>query len=60
MHRAFFCSCLAILSILIATANLIKTTNANPETNQMEAMADALKYLQELDKYYSQIARPRV
>merc|ERR1711962_1227533 len=35
------------------------TAEAKPDPTQLAAMADAIKYLQELDKYYSQVARPR-
>ncbi|PSN43703.1 Neuropeptide F [Blattella germanica] len=31
--------------------------SADPD--QLAAMADTLRYLQELDRYYSQVARPR-
>merc|ERR1711962_1007102 len=34
------------------------TAEAKPDPTQLAAMADAIKYLQELDKYYSQVARP--
>lgn len=30
-----------------------------PQRNDISTVADALKYLQELDHYYSQISRPR-
>ncbi|KAJ9584397.1 hypothetical protein L9F63_021259 [Diploptera punctata] len=29
------------------------------DPDQLAAMADTLRYLQELDRYYSQVARPR-
>ncbi|XP_071546978.1 uncharacterized protein [Panulirus ornatus] len=31
---------------------------AKPDPSQLAAMADAIKYLQELDKLYSQVSRP--
>lgn len=30
-----------------------------PQRNDISTVADAIKYLQELDQYYSQVARPR-
>ncbi|XP_047738188.1 neuropeptide F isoform X2 [Hyalella azteca] len=43
-----------VLSLLSGTL-----VDARPEPAQLVAMADALKYLHQLDKYYSQVARPR-
>ncbi|XP_018007372.1 uncharacterized protein LOC108665158 isoform X1 [Hyalella azteca] len=42
-----------VLSLLSGTL-----VDARPEPAQLVAMADALKYLHQLDKYYSQVARP--
>jgi hypothetical protein len=42
-------------SFVLAHSAWAKPTD--PE--QLAAMADTLKYLQELDRYYSQVARPR-
>jgi hypothetical protein len=43
-----------VLSLLSGTL-----VNARPEPAQLVALADALKHLHQLDKYYSQVARPR-
>jgi hypothetical protein len=40
--------------------NIAHNVWAKPtDPEQLAAMADTLKYLQQLDRYYSQIARPR-
>lgn len=45
---------------LVLIPNLAPSVWAKPtDPEQLAAMADALKYLQELDRYYSQVARPR-
>lgn len=45
---------------LILIPNLAPSVWAKPtDPEQLAAMADTLKYLQELDRYYSQVARPR-
>ncbi|XP_071444124.1 neuropeptide F [Hetaerina americana] len=47
----------ALIFLGIAT-ELWSPAEGKPDPSQLAAMADALKYLQELDKYYSQVARP--
>ncbi|XP_046390053.1 neuropeptide F isoform X2 [Ischnura elegans] len=49
----------AALILLGIATELWSPAEAKPDPSQLAAMADALKYLQELDKYYSQVARPR-
>ncbi|KAG8227653.1 hypothetical protein J437_LFUL007849 [Ladona fulva] len=48
----------AVLVLLGVAAELWSPAEGKPDPGQLAAMADALKYLQELDKYYSQVARP--
>ncbi|XP_067000504.2 neuropeptide F [Anabrus simplex] len=49
---------LTLCCVLSLAALAIKADAKPNDKNQLEAMADALKYLQQLDKYYSQVARP--
>ncbi|KAG7158257.1 neuropeptide F1-like [Homarus americanus] len=48
-----------MVGVVIVSVFQVSVTQAKPDPNQLAAMADALKYLQELDKYYSQVSRPR-
>nr|QBX89062.1 neuropeptide F1 [Nephrops norvegicus] len=48
-----------MVGVVIVGVSQVSVTQAKPDPNQLAAMADALKYLQELDKYYSQVSRPR-
>lgn len=50
---------LAILCIFIAVAHVTTSTMVRLQRNDVASVADAVKYLQELDSIYSQIARPR-
>nr|CAD7203298.1 unnamed protein product [Timema douglasi] len=52
---------LLVLGCVWAVACQLRPVMAkpSPDSDQMAAMADALKYLQDLDRYYSQVARPR-
>ncbi|XP_047100626.1 neuropeptide F [Schistocerca piceifrons] len=57
---------LLMLSAAVVALLLVVTAPAPAEAqqaaadgNKLEGLADALKYLQELDRYYSQVARPR-
>nr|CAD7461518.1 unnamed protein product [Timema tahoe] len=52
---------LLVLGCVWAVASQLTPVMAkpSPDPDQMAAMADALKYLQDLDRYYSQVARPR-
>jgi hypothetical protein len=46
--------------VFILIPNIVHNVWAKPtDPEQLAAMADTLKYLQQLDRYYSQIARPR-
>jgi len=38
---------------------LVDSSGIETRSDQEGEMQDALKYLEELDKYYSQVARPR-
>ncbi|PNF37815.1 Neuropeptide F [Cryptotermes secundus] len=52
--------CLLLLGCaLVLIPSLTPSVSAKPtDPDQLAAMADTLKYLQELDRYYSQVARP--
>ncbi|XP_063220820.1 neuropeptide F-like [Bacillus rossius redtenbacheri] len=54
------CWLLALVCVLALAGELASPALArpSPDPDQLAAMADALKYLQELDRYYSQVARP--
>lgn len=50
--------------VLIVIFFLLAITHASnswqrPQRNDESAVADAVKYLQELDNYYSHLSRPR-
>jgi len=47
-----------MVGVLQVAALMLPVAEAKPDPTQLAAMADAIKYLQELDKYYSQVARP--
>ncbi|XP_076068451.1 uncharacterized protein LOC143040891 [Oratosquilla oratoria] len=46
------------LAVVLGLLSASQMAEGKPDPTQLAAMADALKYLQELDKYYSQVARP--
>lgn len=48
-----------VVGVVLVGALEMGGAEAKPDPTQLVAMADALKYLQELDKYYSQVSRPR-
>ena len=48
------------LFMLLAAVVLIKETEGKPSPQEMAAMADTLKYLQELEDFYSKVSRPRL
>ena len=50
---------LLLLVAAVVLASLASTSEAKPMEKEEGDMSDALKYLEELDKYYSQAARPR-
>ena len=54
-------SLLLLVSAVLAVALFAPSSEAKPSPMGKEEgdMSDALKYLEELDKYYSQVARPR-
>lgn len=52
--------------LLLVVAMVTQATNAapvvtmdRPHRNDVSSVADAIRYLQELDQYYGQISRPR-
>nr|UES72884.1 neuropeptide F1 b [Carausius morosus] len=59
-RRGALCWLLAVCCVLALASQLATPVLArpSPDPDQLAAMADALKYLQELDRYYSQVARP--
>lgn len=46
-------------ALCILTTWMITGTEAKPAPIPPQELADALKVLQQLDRYYSQVARPR-
>nr|AGM32387.1 neuropeptide F [Coptotermes formosanus] len=58
--QSSLCWLLVLGCALIIIPSIAPDVWAKPtDPEQLAAMADTLKYLQELDRYYSQIARPR-
>jgi hypothetical protein len=58
--QSSLCWLLVLGCALIVIPSIAPDVWAKPtDPEQLAAMADTLKYLQELDRYYSQIARPR-
>lgn len=55
VHICFFAVVLAMSLIVIMSP----TVSCRPNSNEVENMAEALRYLEQIDKYYSQMARPR-
>ncbi|XP_049797728.1 neuropeptide F-like [Schistocerca nitens] len=52
-------SAAVVALLLVVTAPTpAEAQQAAADGNKLEGLADALKYLQELDRYYSQVARP--
>ncbi|XP_047481211.1 uncharacterized protein LOC125033601 isoform X1 [Penaeus chinensis] len=47
-----------VVVVLVVATDLGGVAEAKPDPSQLANMAEALKYLQELDKYYSQVSRP--
>ncbi|KAK8726544.1 hypothetical protein OTU49_010296 [Cherax quadricarinatus] len=47
-----------LVGVVVVGVLEMGVADAKPAPPQVAAMADALKYLQELDKYYSQVSRP--
>ncbi|XP_012156022.1 neuropeptide F-like [Ceratitis capitata] len=51
---------LVIMVIMLLTAHSVSASNSRPpRNNDISNMADALKYLQDLDTYYADRARAR-
>lgn len=49
----------AVLAAIAIAALLAPCVSARPSSSEVENMAEALRYLEQIDKYYSQMARPR-
>lgn len=49
----------AVLAAIAIAALLAPSVSARPSSSEVENMAEALRYLEQIDKYYSQMARPR-
>ncbi|XP_064114139.1 uncharacterized protein NPF isoform X1 [Macrobrachium rosenbergii] len=47
-----------LVGVVVVSVMQMGGVEGKPDPTQLAAMADALKYLQELDKYYSQVSRP--
>ena len=54
--QIFFFVFIAILSLMVMT---VPEVSGKPNMEEVANMADAIRYLEQLDKYYSQVARPR-
>lgn len=54
---------LALLFVVVAAAASVQAGPVarmeRPQRNDVSSVADAIRYLQELDQYYGQISRPR-
>ncbi|CAG2165273.1 unnamed protein product [Oppiella nova] len=46
----------AVLSLM---ASIVPEVSSKPNMDEVANMAEAIRYLEQLDKYYSQVARPR-
>uniref|UniRef100_T1JM02 Neuropeptide F n=1 Tax=Strigamia maritima TaxID=126957 RepID=T1JM02_STRMM len=52
-------STLALICVIVVLYVFCAPAQATSGPDQAVSMTEALKYLQALDKYYSQVARPR-
>lgn len=59
MYRAGQVWAALLVGVFVISVVQMGGVEGKPDPTQLAAMADALKYLQELDKYYSQVSRPR-
>lgn len=54
---------LLVLLVLVVAVHAARAapvvTMERPHRNDVSSVADAIRYLQELDQYYGQISRPR-
>lgn len=58
--RSVLALCVLALVVLLGVyVDSVAADEAGAEGGEMSAMADAIKYLQGLDKVYGQAARPR-
>ena len=50
---------LAIAALTIMAVYSVQESEAKPSPQEMAAMADTLKYLRQLEDFYSKVSRPR-
>nr|XP_045583452.1 neuropeptide F-like isoform X3 [Procambarus clarkii] len=51
-------SAMVVAAVVVGVLEM-GAVEGKPDPTELAAMADAIKYLQELTKYYSQVSRPR-
>lgn len=61
MNSKVLSVCMFALMVFVTMSLLANApvAEARPGQSEVENMAEALRYLEEIDKYYSQMARPR-
>lgn len=59
MNKSLFLFAFVFLALVAAAAEARSSSSAATADEDGGQMTDALKYLEQLDKYYSQVARPR-
>ncbi|XP_054161898.1 neuropeptide F-like [Oppia nitens] len=47
------------IAVLTLMATIVPQVSGKPNMDEVANMAEAIRYLEQLDKYYSQVARPR-
>lgn len=57
--RLFVIMSMFVTLVIVAGQSDASAIMSRPQRNDVSSYADAIKYLQELDNYYSQISRPR-
>jgi hypothetical protein len=50
---------LVFIAVIILMGLIVPEVSGKPNVDEVANMAKAIRYLEELDKYYSQVARPR-
>ena len=51
--------CLLFIAVLSLMVMIVPEVSSKPNMDEVANMAEAIRYLEKLDKYYSQVARPR-
>lgn len=51
--------CLLFIAVLSLMVMIVPEVSGKPQMEDVANMAEAIRYLEKLDKYYSQVARPR-